>query len=188
MCFVLGHITAYGRFSDKRKCGLSLISCQRMYPGDPAHDILPHALVRWRKHLALFQKQGKQIQFICSLLFYFSLECGIFFSHWKQYLLATGESVRFASVRSRVRIPPSPPKQKDRSCTCLFVLRMIWDSNGSGVGKRAGGTFSPRPGLRRSEGRIPPSPPRKNGNSDRIAVLFFCAMKQACVSVSASER
>ncbi len=30
------------------------------------------------------------------------------------------------------------------------------DSNGSGVRKRAGGTFSPRPGLRRSGGRIPP--------------------------------
>ena len=59
MCFALGHITAYGRFSDKRKRSLGLISYQRMYPGDPAHEILPHALVRWRKHLALFQKQGK---------------------------------------------------------------------------------------------------------------------------------
>ena len=32
--------------------------------------------------------------------------------------------------------------------------------NGSGVRKRAGGTFSPRPGLRRSAGQIPNPPPQ----------------------------
>ena len=42
-----------------------------------------------------------------------------------------------------------------------FPFGIEWESNGSGVRKRAGGTFSPRPGLRRSGGRLPYPAPRR---------------------------
>ena len=72
MCFVLGHITAYGRFSDKRKCGLSLISCQRMYPGDQAREILPCGQNLKRNHLILRAEQRKtnSNSFFLSLVFF----------------------------------------------------------------------------------------------------------------------
>ena len=43
-----------------------------------------------------------------------------------------------------------------------FVLLDGWDLNGSGVRKRAGGTFSPRPGLPRRAGQVPPCASRQN--------------------------
>ena len=43
----------------------------------------------------------------------------------------------------------------------LFFLTFTWGLEGSGVRKRAGGTFSPRPGLRRSGGRLPSSAPKE---------------------------
>ena len=53
----------------------------------------------------------------------------------------------------------SAKKERPPMWRSFFFAYQEGDSNGSGVRKRAGGTFSPRPGLRRSGGRIPPCPP-----------------------------
>ena len=51
-------------------------------------------------------------------------------------------------------------EQLTRKGGVLFLIPK-GDLNGSGVRKRAGGTFFPRPGLRRSAGQIPPTAPKK---------------------------
>ena len=87
--------------------------------------------------------------------------------------LARRESVRFASVRSRVRIPPSPPNQNSQSVRngCFDLKEPKGDSNPSGSEWSAGGAPEPRGGLRRSGGRIPPSPPNKKDRQK--PVLLF---------------
>ena len=79
---------------------------------------------------------------------------------------------------SWVRIPPCPPKEKPPPKGGGFSFGIPeGDSNGSGVRKRAGGTFSPRPGLRRSGGRIPP----KSAIKETSFVCRVCFVKEESI-------
>ena len=61
--------------------------------------------------------------------------------------------------RHRVGSSPTTGTKKGKGPLglCLFWYGLLWGLNGSGVRKRACGTFSPRPGLRRSAGQAPTS-------------------------------
>ena len=173
MCLTVKHI------SDDKKRPLSRLNVKtaycfhlvlRMHPGDPAHEILPLAQSLRKRTSFCTRNRGKQIHLISSFLLYFSLFFETISSVLWQYLRPTWESVRFASVRSRVRIPPSPPKIRYPLLRVPYFslcggIRIMSASHIDGLHRPVQTLVDPlipfsRPPLGKTECmRIPPSPP-----------------------------
>ena len=90
---------------------------------------------------------------------------------------------QFAGNRTRVRIPPTPPKEKPHPCGVAFLFGMVFDG---GIRKAALGNMPVACCNRRgfsAEKRIPPSPPK--GKPHPCGVAFLLAKifrrKPSCI-------
>ena len=107
---------------------------------------------------------------------------GLFFFHLTRNSNPHIISIASRSAKGAEGSNPSPAAKKAVIPFGVAAFLHGEDSNGSSVRKRAGGTFSPRPGLRRSGGRILlPLPSRRKLH---IACDDFFALRKKVLSRS----